>query len=100
MEATLTRKGQVTLPKELRDALRLRAGDRLDLVVQGDGSVRIEPVKGSVKSLKGTLPEPARALTLEEDEAALAYSRAIRSARAFSPASGPRTSSPSATTSS
>ena len=37
--ATLTRKGQVTIPKAIRDALKVQAGDRLDFVVEGEGRV-------------------------------------------------------------
>jgi AbrB family looped-hinge helix DNA binding protein len=71
MEATLTSKGQITIPKEVRDALHLRTGDRLDFVVQSDGTVRVLPIKGSVKSLKGILPGPVRPVTLEEMEQAI-----------------------------
>jgi antitoxin PrlF len=71
MEATLTSKGQITIPKEVRDALHLRAGDRLDFVVQPDGTVRVLPVKGSVKALKGILPKPTRAVSLEDMERAI-----------------------------
>jgi AbrB family looped-hinge helix DNA binding protein len=71
MEATLTSKGQVTIPKEVRDALHLRTGDRLDFVVQTDGTVRVLPIKGSVKSLKGILPRPARPVSLEEMDQAI-----------------------------
>ena len=66
MEATLTSKGQVTIPKVVRDALHLRTGDRLDFILEADGTVRVLPITGSVKRLKGILPKPARALTLEE----------------------------------
>lgn len=72
MEATLTSKGQITIPKEVRDALHLRAGDRLDFVLQGDGTLRVLPITGSVKRLKGLLPKPSRTLTLEEMDAAIA----------------------------
>jgi AbrB family looped-hinge helix DNA binding protein len=71
MEATLTSKGQITIPKNVRDALQLRAGDRLDFIVQADGTVRVLPVKGSVRSLKGALPKLARPVTLEDMERAI-----------------------------
>lgn len=72
MEATLTSKGQVTIPKAVRDALHLRTGDRLDFIVEADGTVRVLPITSSVKRLKGMLPKPARALTLEEMDDAIA----------------------------
>ena len=71
METTLTSKGQVTIPKAVRDALHLRTGDRLDFILQPDGTVRVLPVKGSVKALKGILPKPARAVSLEDMERAI-----------------------------
>jgi AbrB family looped-hinge helix DNA binding protein len=72
MEATLTSKGQVTIPKAVRDALHLRTGDRLDFILEADGTVRILPITGSVKRLKGMLPKPARTLTIEEMDDAIA----------------------------
>jgi AbrB family looped-hinge helix DNA binding protein len=72
MEATLTSKGQITIPKDVRDALHLRPGDRLDFVLQADGTVRVLPITGSVKRLKGMLPKPERALSLEEMDATIA----------------------------
>jgi AbrB family looped-hinge helix DNA binding protein len=72
MEATLTSKGQIAIPKDVRDALHLRPGDRLDFVLQADGTVRVLPITGSVKRLKGMLPKPERALSLEEMDATIA----------------------------
>jgi AbrB family looped-hinge helix DNA binding protein len=76
MEATLTSKGQVTIPKAVRDALHLRAGDRLDFILEADGTVRILPITGSVKRLKGMLPAPARTLTIEEMDDVIAQGAA------------------------
>jgi AbrB family looped-hinge helix DNA binding protein len=72
MEATLTSKGQIAIPKDVRDALHLRPGDRLDFVLQADCTVRVLPITGSVKRLKGMLPKPERALSLEEMDATIA----------------------------
>ncbi|GMU47772.1 MAG: hypothetical protein AMXMBFR26_25540 [Porticoccaceae bacterium] len=72
MEATLTSKGQVTIPKAVRDALHLRTGDRLDFILEPDGTVRVLPITGSVKRLKGLLPKPSRTLTVEEMDDAIA----------------------------
>lgn len=53
--ATLTSKGQVTLPKAIRDLLRLGSGDRVDFVVKEDGSVVLRPATVHVRELKGFL---------------------------------------------
>ena len=53
--ATLTSKGQVTLPKAIRDRLRLAAGDQVDFVVRDDGTVVLRPTTVDVKELKGLL---------------------------------------------
>lgn len=65
--STITRKGQITLPKEVRDHLHVREGDRVEFVVDGDGEVRMRPVTGSVEELFGMLRRPgAPARSLEE----------------------------------
>jgi len=53
--ATLTSKGRLTLPKAIRDLLRLGTGDRVDFVVTGDGTVVLCPATVDVKELKGIL---------------------------------------------
>ena len=50
--ATLTSKGQITVPLALRTALGLNAGSRLDFVQEGDG-FRVTPLRMSSVSLKG-----------------------------------------------
>jgi len=39
--ATLTSRGQLTLPKEVREALRLKPGDQVDFIVGDEGEVRL-----------------------------------------------------------
>ncbi len=63
--ATITSKGQITLPKAVRDQLELGPGDRVDFVLAPDGRFDLIPVKASVKSLKGCVPAPKKAVTIE-----------------------------------
>ena len=58
--ATLNGKGQITLPKEVREYLHLGAGDRLELVIRSDGAVEVRPVAGSYLTLRGMLRQPAQ----------------------------------------
>jgi antitoxin PrlF len=58
--ATLTSKGQITLPKEVRQHLHLGEGDRLEFVIRRDGEVRVLPVAGSFRDLRGMLRRPGR----------------------------------------
>jgi len=53
--ATLTSKGQLTLPRAIRDLLRLGAGDRVDFIVKDDGTVVLRPATVDVRELKGLL---------------------------------------------
>jgi len=46
VEVVVTRKYQVTIPKEVREALGIRIGDRL-IVRVVDGKIVMEPIRGS-----------------------------------------------------
>jgi antitoxin PrlF len=72
MTVTVTSKGQVTLPVEARRKLGIRAGTRLEFIVKGDDRLEVLRVGGSVRDLKGMLPKPRRALTLDQMEDAIA----------------------------
>jgi AbrB family looped-hinge helix DNA binding protein len=77
MLASITSKGQVTLPKPIRDRLGLDAGDRLDFEVLADGSLHARPVRCGLGGVLGVLQRPARAaLSVEAMDDAVA--RAIR----------------------
>ena len=72
MHATITSKGQVTIPKPIRDRLRLETGDKIDFALQEDGVLRIMPVTASVTRLKGMVSRPTVPMSLAEMEAAIA----------------------------
>lgn len=72
MLATLTSKGQITVPKEIRDALALDAGAKLDFSIQSDGTLSVRPMKRSVSSIVGLLRVPAaKSATVKELDRAL-----------------------------
>jgi AbrB family looped-hinge helix DNA binding protein len=65
--ATVTSKGQITLPKAIRDLLRLGAGDRVDFVVKDDGTVVLRPSTVDVRALSGLLHRQGlKPLSVEE----------------------------------
>lgn len=71
--ATLTSKGQLTLPKVVRDSLRLRTGDRVMFIVHGDAEAVLQPVTKSVDDVFGRLHNPVQQRrTIEEMKAAVA----------------------------
>ncbi len=69
---TITSKGQVTIPKQVREALRVKPGDRLDFVIADDGRVLVRAGTLSARSLKGVLHRPRRRpVSLEAMEAVI-----------------------------
>jgi AbrB family looped-hinge helix DNA binding protein len=77
MFATLTSKGQITLPKEIRDRLGLDAGSMLDFQVLPDNTIAALTVKPDGRRIRGLLKSPhARPLTVEQmDEGAAKHLR-------------------------
>lgn len=75
--AKVTSKGQVTIPKSVRDRLGLRAGDHLDFRLDGNGILRVEPVApgGGLPPLAGFLDgrikKRSRPATIEEMDRAV-----------------------------
>lgn len=64
--ATLTSKGQVTIPQEVRVALGLHEGSRLDFQVQPDGTVRVVPQRRSLLDLQGRIKPATRGVTIDD----------------------------------
>jgi AbrB family looped-hinge helix DNA binding protein len=69
--STLTSKGQITLPKTIRERLHLRAGDKVEFIVLDDGRVELIPVTAPVTRLKGMVPPPKKPVSLEAMETAI-----------------------------
>ena len=72
MQATITSKGQVTVPKPIRDKLHLEPGDKIDFMLDEDSGVRVVPVTASVTQLKGMVAKPEFPVSLAEMDEAIA----------------------------
>ena len=71
MIATITSKGQLTLPVEARRKIGLKAGSRVDVIVTGQDHLTVIPLTESVTSLKGMLGKPKRRLSLDDMQRAI-----------------------------
>ncbi len=66
VSATLTTKGQVTIPKKVRDSLRLHTGDKIEIIVINDREAIIRPISKKVDDVFCKLHKPDRkAVTTE-----------------------------------
>jgi len=57
--SVLTSKGQMTIPKEVRDALDLKPSEKVIIVVEGDQAI-IKPLKGNLLDLGGSVKIPEK----------------------------------------
>lgn len=64
--ATVTSKGQITIPKEVRDALGIGSGDRVEFVAEEEGVYKVVAATKDVKHLKGLVPKPDKPVSPEE----------------------------------
>ncbi len=64
--ATLTSKGQTTIPHEIRSYLGLHTGDKIEFVIEDDGKVVLTPLTVDVTKLKGMLPKPKKKISIEQ----------------------------------
>jgi antitoxin PrlF len=58
--ATLTTKGQTTIPKEIRESLGMKAGDRMTFTLMPDGTVVMRVKNKSITQLAGMLHKKGR----------------------------------------
>jgi antitoxin PrlF len=60
IEATLTSKGQTTIPKEIRDTLGIKAGDRMTFTLMPDGTVVLRAKTRKAEDVAGILHRKGR----------------------------------------
>jgi AbrB family looped-hinge helix DNA binding protein len=64
--STITSKAQTTIPKSVRERLNLKAGDRVEFIVQDDGTALMIPATVRVAELEGILPTPKKPVSITE----------------------------------
>ena len=62
----VTTKGQITVPKPIREHLKLAKGDRIEFLIGANGKVTIMPATADVRELKGMVAKPAKAVTIAD----------------------------------
>ena len=72
----MTSKGQITVPVEVRRALGLQAGSKVEFVRTEQGDYELVVKTGSIRDLKGMLPPPEVPVTIEQMNEAVAHGAA------------------------
>ena len=65
--STVTSKGQITIPKKIREQLSIRTGDKVDFSIEQDGSVKMLPIGKRVSEVFGAFHSKATE-RLSDDE--------------------------------
>ena len=63
--AKITSKGQITIPIEIRTLLNLHSGDKVNFIVDDSGQINLIPVTRDITTLKGIIPKPKKAVSIE-----------------------------------
>jgi len=70
--ATLTSKGQITIPVDVRNDLKVDAGDRVEFVQIAPGRYEFVAATSEVTELKGMFGKPKKTISIEDMNAAIA----------------------------
>jgi AbrB family looped-hinge helix DNA binding protein len=65
LESTITRKGQVTIPKAIRDRLGVKEGEKVRFVMRGE-EVVLKVIKGTILDLRGSVEPSAHSEDFEK----------------------------------
>lgn len=71
-ESTVSEKGQLVIPREIRQALDVQRGDKLAWIIGDDGTLRVTVAKGDLMALKGRIKSDGRSVSIEEMDEAVA----------------------------
>lgn len=75
--AVITSKGQITIPKPVRDGLGVETGDRVEFVELERGVYSVVAATRDIRDLKGVIPRPAKAVSVDDMNKAIRR-RAVR----------------------
>ena len=70
--ATLTSKGQITMPAEVRRALQVETGDKIEFIQIEPGRFELMAATRSVRELKGMFGPASRVVSIDEMNTAIA----------------------------
>jgi antitoxin PrlF len=76
-ESTVTSKGQITIPVQVRAALGVDAGDRVEFVEIEKGRFMIAAANSPVRKLKGLIRKPGKPVSIAEMNSAIARHMAM-----------------------
>ncbi|MEO8527620.1 MAG: AbrB/MazE/SpoVT family DNA-binding domain-containing protein [Pseudolysinimonas sp.] len=74
--ATVTSKGQITIPLEIRNRFGIHAGTRVHFVVHDDNTIDFVPATRSIRDLAGILKYDGPPVSIEEMDATIAEAAA------------------------
>jgi len=76
--STVTQKGQVTIPKDVRDSLHLVTGDKVEFIRNDQGEIVIKPVTRKVGEVAGLLSQYKKSTPATIDEMDQAVAKHIK----------------------
>lgn len=76
MISTVTSKGQITIPVDVRRAVGLAAGSQVEFIVNARRRIELVPRQGDIRALRGCVPPPAAPVGVDAMNAAAAQALA------------------------
>ena len=77
MRSTLTTKGQVTIPVEIRRAAGLETGAQIEFIVNTRNRIELIPRQGDIRKLRGIVPPPRHSVSVRDMQQALSMDRTL-----------------------
>ena len=72
MLSTVTSKGQITIPVEVRRAIGLDAGMQVEFIVNSRHRIELVPRNADIRTMRGAVPAPSHAITVDAMNATIA----------------------------